>query len=46
MSMDLDLVRDYMNDEDVPANELLIARSILDRAIVNRVQPLSFSVRF
>jgi len=33
MSMDLDLVRDYMNDEDVPANELLIARSILDRAI-------------
>ena len=33
MSIDLDLIHDYMNSEVVPPSELLSARSILDEAI-------------
>jgi hypothetical protein len=33
MSIDLDLVHDYMKGEEVPASELRVARSILDGAI-------------
>ena len=37
MSIDLDLVREFMNDEELPANELLITRSILDEAIGSEI---------
>jgi hypothetical protein len=37
MSIDLDLVHDFMNGEEVPAGELLIARSILDGAIASEI---------
>ena len=37
MSTELDLVHDYMNGADVPADELLVARSMLEDAIALEV---------
>lgn len=37
MSIELELVQYYMNGEDVPASELLIARRILDKAIASEI---------
>ncbi len=37
MSIDLDLVHDYMNGEEGPAQELLVARSILEEAIASEI---------
>jgi len=44
MSSELDLVQDFMNVDDVPATELVGARSVFDEAIRSESQPDSAGV--